>query len=439
VLQLVGMLGLVAVVALAASAIMLYQRAGGEVTQVPIDELTDPDEAGDAPQAVETDARAFLVVGSDERPDADDAPDEVATGDVDGQRSDAIMYVSLSDDRDSVSIISLPRDLLVDREDGPRRLGETFEGGPGALVSVVQEEYGLPVHHYAKVTFGGFIDAVRTLGGVEMCLEDDLVDPDAGADLEAGCQRLDPEDALAFVRSRQGDLADLERIERQQRFVRATLEELTERNLLADVPRLFDLVRDVAGSVTTDDRLSVAQMLGLADEVRDLVRDDIPMTSVPAYPDTVGQREVLRPYEPGARALFDDVRRGRAIADRGSREERAGTAVAIWTGEEERGTEIVASTLLFAGFEDRRAGGPVPPELSPGSRTTVYAASGQRAAAERVAALLGAPLRELPGEHEMPQGADVAVAVGRDAVGTGSLEAELPHGETSIETKADPG
>ena len=171
-----------------------------------------------------TQARAFLVVGSDDRDDSGDR--DVARGEVDGQRSDAILYVSLDEDRDGVSVLSLPRDLLVERDGSRLRLGDTFQDGAGELVATLQEVYGLPVHHYAKVTFGGFIDAVDTLGGVELCLEDDLVDPDAGADLAAGCAHRSPEEALAFVRSRQGERADLERIERQQRFIRATLEEL---------------------------------------------------------------------------------------------------------------------------------------------------------------------------------------------------------------------
>lgn len=431
-LRAAGVVGLVTVVGLAATGVLLYQRANDSLTRVPLDELTDPDDA--TADAESTDARTFVVVGSDARDDADDVED-VATGDVDGQRSDAIMYVSVSQDRDAVSVLSLPRDLLIERDGDRRRLGETFRGGADELVATVQEEYGLPVHHYAEVTFDGFIGAVDTLGGVELCLEEDLVDRDAGADLDAGCSHRSPEDALAFVRSRQGRRADLERIERQQRFVRATLEELTDRRVLTNVPRLFELVEDVAGHVTTDDRLTLRQMYGLADEVRELVDDDVPMVGVPAYPEVVAGREVLLPYGPGARAAFEQLRARGTVPDPGSGDEREATSVAIWSRHREEGTRIVASTLLFAGFADRRPAGPGPADLDVGSTTTVFARPGEDAAAARVAALLGAPVRDLPGDAELPDDVDTVVAVGRDATSPVEVRDRLPDPDESLETQ----
>ena len=434
-LRFTAVVGVAALVAVTATGVLLYQQAEDSLTRVPVDELdelTGPEER--PPETASTDARAFLVVGSDSRSDTDDT-EEVARGDVEGQRSDAILYVSLSQERDELSVLSLPRDLLVERDGRKQRLGNTFMDGAGALVATVQEEFGLPVHHYAKVTFGGFIDAVDTLGGVELCLEDDLVDRDAGADLEAGCRHRSPEDALAFVRSRQGERADLERIERQQRFIRAALEELTERRLLADVPQLFDLVEDVAGNVVTDDRLSTREMLGLADEVRDVVDDDIPMGTIPAYPEIVNGRDVLLPYGPGARAAIEDLQTHGTIRDTGTREQREQTTVAVWSRHREEGLEIIGSTLLFGGFVDRHAAGPGPDELDVGATTTVFTEQGDTDAADRVAALLGAPVRELPETVEMPAGADAVVAVGRDATEGLELGPWATDPDESLETQ----
>ena len=434
-LRFTAVVGVAALVAVAATGMLLYQQAEDSLTRVPLDELDDPGGSDEqSPETASTDARAFLVVGSDSRADTDDT-EGVARGDVEGQRSDAILYVSLSQERDEVSVLSLPRDLLVERDGRKQRLGDTFMGGAGELVATVQEEFGLPVHHYAKVTFGGFIDAVDTLGGVELCLEDDLVDADAGADLEAGCLHRSPEDTLAFVRSRQGERADLERIERQQRFVRAAIDELTERRLLADVPRLFDLVEDVAGNVVTDDRLSVREMLGLAEEVRDVVDDDIPMGTIPAYPEMVNGRDVLLPYGPGARAAIEDLQTKGTIRDTGTREEREQTTVAVWSRYREEGMAVIGSTLLFGGFVDREAVGPGPEELDVGATTTVFAEPGDTGAADRVAALLGAPVRQLPDSVEMPAGADAVVAVGRDATDGLELGSWSIDPDESLETQ----
>lgn len=417
--RVVALVALATVLAVATTGLALYLHAEGSLTRVPVDGLADPDEDtddgdGGGSATAQSDATGFLVVGSDTR-SADDHADDVALGDIAGQRSDVMMYVSLTNDRDGISVISLPRDLLVERNGRRQRLSDTFEDGANNLVATVQEEYGLDVHHYAHVTFDGFIDAVDTLGGVDLCLEDDLVDPDAGADLAAGCQRLDPAEALAFVRSRQGERGDYERIERQQRFLRAAVDELTQRRVLTNVPQLFGLVEDVADNVTTDDRLNLREMLGLADELRDVVDGDVPMVSVPTYPDSLGAAQVMRIYGPGARALFADVRAGRQVADRGTRQERATTSVALWSGGRHEELEIVGSVLLYGGFEDRGPVRPGPEKLDAGAITTVYARTEDDVAAARVAALLGAPVRELPDDVDIPGGADTVVAVGRDA------------------------
>lgn len=434
VLRLLLLVGLVGAGALAASAALLYRQADEALTRVDVDELTAPEDTTGAGPESPTGGRNVLVVGSDARTDGVADADDVATGDVEGQRADVIMYVAVRPDRDELGVLSLPRDLLVERDGRPLRLGETFAGGPGELVDAVQREYGLEVHHYAEVTFDGFLEAVETLGGVELCLEAELVDRDAGADLEAGCAHRSAEDALAFVRSRQGQRADLDRIERQQRFVRATLDELTDRRVLSDVPRLFDLVEDVAGNVTTDEALGLSQLLGLADQARAAIDHGLAMASLPAHPQVVGGREVLVPYGPGARAALEEIRTG-TVADRGTAEERERTPVAIWSRNRQEGMEVVGSILHFGGFTDRSVAGPGPDGLDVGATTTVFSRAGHDDAADRVASLLGAPVRQLPGDLEMPAGARVVVAVGRDATASADLGSRLPEPDESIETR----
>lgn len=439
---LLAVLGL-AVVGTAALGGLLYLRADDALTRAPVEGLTDDgsaagdDGTGDGEHRREvtgTDATSFLIVGSDRRDGLEDT-EGVATGDFDGQRADAILFVTLSDERDDLSVISLPRDLVVERGGDAMRLGETLQGGPGELVGTVRQALGLDVHHYAQVNFDGFIDAVDTLGGVDMCLDDELVDPDAGADLAAGCQHLAPKEALAFVRSRQGPRSDLARIDRQQQFLRATVDELTAHRLLGDVPRLFDLVEDVAGSVTVDERLETSQLLGLAEEVRGLLDGGVPMTSLPVHPlELADGSEVLAPYAPGTRAVLERVRAGRPVEDPGTPDERADTAVALWSGHRDEALRTVGSTLLFAGFEDRHVAGPGPEDLDAGDTTTVYARPDRRGPAGRVATLLGAPVRDLPPSVSMPDGADAVVAVGRDAAP--STGGRVPGRDTGTTTGA---
>jgi LCP family protein required for cell wall assembly len=408
----VSVVAVVGGVAAVTSAQLLLAQAETNLTRVPVPELERSEEPSDA--------RSFLVVGSDARDGLEgEDREEMALGEFEGQRSDVILYVSISEDRETVSLVSLPRDLLVLDDGRQAKLTDTFAGGPDELVRVIRDNFGLPVNHYSAVSLGGFVEVVRTLGGVEICLDEPLDDWRAGADFDAGCHEMDATEALAYVRSRQGDRADFERIDRQQQFMRSVLTELTEARVLANPRRVSRLVEDVSTNVTTDDDLDLGQMLGLADELRGVVAEGLPMTTVPAYPRRIDGIEYMIAYEPGAEALFDALRDGEPVAERGSRDERDETRVAIVSGGRDGAAEIVRATLGFAGFDARGAGHGAA-ELDAGATTVVHPAPGEEERADWVAATLGADVEPLPDGTEVAGGASVLVRVGEDATGSGT-------------------
>jgi polyisoprenyl-teichoic acid--peptidoglycan teichoic acid transferase len=136
---------------------------------------------------------------------------------------------------------------------------------------------GLEIHHYALVDMAGFASMIDAIGGVELCLEGRLVDPNfdgsltneetnEGLVLEPGCRLYDGISALAYARSRQGYIempdgqqvqqTDFDRSERQQRVLLAMREELTEADTFLELPQLLaaigrtvstDFPRDQAG------------------------------------------------------------------------------------------------------------------------------------------------------------------------------------------------
>ena len=403
---LLGVGGLLSIAAVGTTTQLLVQQVETNLSRVPVPELEEALERSDA--------RYFLLVGSDARDglDADDRR-ELTLGSFDGQRSDVVMYLAISADREQVSLVSFPRDLMVELDGRSQKLTDTFAGGPDQLIRVLRENYQLPVNHYAAVTLGGFVDVVRTLGSVEICLDEALRDRKAGADFEAGCHDMDATEALAFVRSRQGARADLERIDRQQTFLRAVLRDLTATRTLANARQVYRLTEDVASSLTTDDRLQTAQMLGLADELRSVVGAGVPMTAVPAYPRRIDGLDFMVAYGPGARALFDDLRTGRPVEDRGSRDDRDETVVGI--ASVGQGAGIVDATLRFAGFQTR-VGARVGSTEGLGAVTTVFVVPGEEERAGWVAATLGAPTRPLPEDVTVPDGVHVLVASGDDAM-----------------------
>ena len=393
----------------AVSGTLLLRQADASLTRIQVPEL----------DVVEAASRAssFLVVGSDSRAGLSETDRaELTLGNFTGQQSDTIIYVAISEDRSTVTLVSIPRDLLVFDGDGqPRKLTDLFAGGPDPLVRALRSNLGLPVNHFAMVSLGGFIDIVRTLGSVEVCLERPLFDAKSGADFEAGCHEMGPRDALAFVRSRSGPRADFERIDRQQQFIRSVLARLLDGRLLTDPARTYQLVDDVASNLVTDDQLGVSQMRSLSTEMLGVVRDGLPMMTLPSYPRTVAGRAYVLPYGPGARALLEDLRAGRAPAPRGTAQTRSQTSVVLFSGGREVATQIVQDTLLSSGFRSLGTAGPGPSRIDALDTTTVYSLPEQELRAEWVAAVLGAPVLPLPEGVRVPDSAQVVVAVGEDA------------------------
>lgn len=416
-----GVLAIAAVTAMGTTAYLVVRQADANLTRVAVGSL----EAVGSP----SDARHFLVVGSDDRSGLSrEEQRELTLGteeEFGGQRSDTMIYVTISEDRSQVTLISIPRDLVVERDDGSlTKVTNVFAGGPEPVVESLRRTYGLPTNHYAKVSLGGFIDVVETLGGVTIELDEPLVDRKSGANFtEPGVYEMDPVEALSFVRSRQGTHGDYERIERQQTFIKAVLGELVETGNLTNPARLLRLVDDITGSLTTDDGLGLQEMRFLADDLRTVVTGGVPMRTFPSYAiDLPGSSNLPRgsyvlPYEPGAKALADAVRSGLPLPETATREQAAEVTVAMVPGQNQSATNnVLVPTLVFANYEIV-GWSSAPERIHATTTTTVYAREGKTTEAEWVAAHLGAEVRPLPAGVAAPDGADVVVAVGADAGG----------------------
>lgn len=257
----------------------------------------------------------ILVAGSDSREDlTPEERRELGTGGVEGERTDTIFVMTI--ERGEVALLSFPRDLWVERCDGSvgRINAATAIGGPGCLVRTVRDVSGIDVQHYVDVTFGGFVDVVDAVGGVELCLEEPINDRDARIDLPAGCQVLDGPDALGYVRVRKID-NDLMRIQRQQRFVQALAREVASPSTLANPLALTSLVRETGEAVTVDDQMGPITMARVALGMRGLGSGAVTTHTVPVEPRTSsGGAAVLDIRTAEAEPLFAAFRSGAILS-----------------------------------------------------------------------------------------------------------------------------
>ena len=272
-----------------------------------VDRLGD---VGDLADAGDGEPENFLLVGSDSRETVDeDDPDAGAflNGESGGRRSDTIVLARVDPRSTHVTLLSLPRDLWVPiaGQDDPNRINTAYSLGRDVLVDTIEEDFGIPVHHYVEVDFAGFKGLVAALDGVPMYFEAPARDEHSGLDVPSGCVTLDPDQALAFARSRHYEYltdddgwttdpsGDHGRISRQQAFIFRALERARDRGLTNPVTlnRLIDVGLDNVG---VDPGLSDGELLALARRFRSITADQITTLRLPVEEDVVGEAYVLR-------------------------------------------------------------------------------------------------------------------------------------------------
>ena len=212
----------------------------------------------------------WLIVGSDSRIGlTPEQQAQLATGGEVGEgRTDTILVVHLPAlfSESTATMVSIPRDSYVEIPGyGSDKINAAFAvGGPQLLAQTVEQATGLRIDHYAEVGFGGFAGLVDAVGGVEMCLSDPITDPLAGIDLPAGCQQLDGQQALGFVRSRATPRADLDRMVHQRLFMAALIHRAASPAVLLNPLRWYPLASAAGATLSVGDGDHVWDLARLA-------------------------------------------------------------------------------------------------------------------------------------------------------------------------------
>jgi LCP family protein required for cell wall assembly len=304
-------LGVVAVLCFGASgAAALYMRLNGNIQTIDAADLIAPmPEPSASGPADPDDPNAgrdvnILLMGSDER----DGENEAIGGYVGGMRSDTSIVVHISADRSRVELISIPRDSLVDIPSCTMSNGATTRAQSKAMfnsafsigadnggdiasaaactVNTVQANTGVRIDHFVVVDFEGFTKMVDAIGGVPICIPNDMTAPKAGLYLNAGNQTLDGTQALAFARARTGvgvgDGSDTNRLGRQQELLAAVVRELLSKNLLTDITQLIRFLDSATESLSIDSGFSsISDMAGLAYSLRSTSVANISFMTIP--------------------------------------------------------------------------------------------------------------------------------------------------------------
>lgn len=280
-------------------------------------------------------AQNILLVGSDSRTDAQGAPlsaEELAQlrtqDDGGGVNTDSLMVLHIPAGGGQATAISIPRDTwmgasVVDAPGvtGPDSMGrmvtyqpskinsfygsakfydaqylssqgvsgaqlerESDESGRTMLIKVIQQFTGVKIDHYAEVNLLGFYLLSNAIGGVQVCLNHAVDDPDSGARFPAGLQTVQGSTALAFVRQRHGlPGGDLDRIKRQQAFLASAANQILSVGTLTSPSKLAALVTAANRSVVLD---SGFDLFTFAQQMVGLTSGGIHFATIPTEPET---------------------------------------------------------------------------------------------------------------------------------------------------------
>ena len=125
-------------------------------------------------------------------------------------------------------MVSIPRDTLVNVPGvGEGKVNSALAyGGMDLLTETVSDLVDNPVDKTVLVNFQSFAKIIDAMGGIKINVPEKMYLPEEGIDLEAGEQKLNGEDALAFVRWRGDGLGDIGRMQRQSEFMQAVMEKM---------------------------------------------------------------------------------------------------------------------------------------------------------------------------------------------------------------------
>jgi LCP family protein required for cell wall assembly len=260
------------------SAVLLYINSIAEaIGQGPNKEIHEeleevlPEVHGGEPETI-------LILGSDIR----------ANSGEERGRSDTTILLRLDNEKNLISVMSIPRDLQVDIPSvGLEKFNAAYTyGGPKLTLQVVKELTGLKVNHVINIDFLGFVRAVDAIGCVYTDVDHRYYHSNVGVppeeqyseiNIQPGYQKLCGKKALQYVRFRHTD-TDIVRSARQQSFLSQARHQISPTDLITDNHNLVDILTEY----TTSDISDGTELLTLLDLLYELRGAEVQQVHFPA-------------------------------------------------------------------------------------------------------------------------------------------------------------
>ena len=211
-----------------------------------------------------------------------------------GMRTDTLMLLSVNRTTRRLSLVSLPRDTLINGSYSVPKLNSVYAANNGGsegvemLLTRVGEIVGFIPDGYILIQLDAFVELVDALGGVTFDVPVDMYynDPSQGLyiDLAAGVQTLTGKEAMGVARYRSGYAdADLGRVQVQRALLSAILDQAVSVQGVAKSPQLLNILLQ-----HTDTDLTAAHFLWLAESLLLADRSQIDTVTLPGSARYIG-------------------------------------------------------------------------------------------------------------------------------------------------------
>jgi LCP family protein required for cell wall assembly len=319
----------------------LYFKLNGNIKSVDINSALGTNR----PTKVDNGSENILVLGSDSRSGSNK---KLGGGTDDGSaRSDTAMIVHVYKGHKKAGVVSMPRDTLIDRPECTDTAGKTYPaasgvmfntaystGGAACAVKTVESITGLRMDHYLEVDFSGFEKLIDELGGVQVTTTKDIKDSQSHLNLKAGTHKLDGEQALGLVRTRHGvgDGSDLGRIQLQQAFIKALVNQVKHIGVFTNPKKLYDLANTATKAVTTDSDIgSVNSLMSFAGGLKGISSSNMHMVTMPVQYDPANPNRVIV-AETQAKQVWTALKNDKAIPKSATKGTATGEAKGVVSG-----------------------------------------------------------------------------------------------------------
>ena len=229
-----------------------------------------PTEQPEVSGARKKDFYTFLVLGTDKSQ----------------SNTDTIMVVSYDVANQRLSLMSIPRDTMVNAKWDIKKINSVYSVlGMDGLKAHIKNLIGFAPDYYVKIDLEAFVELVDLIGGVEVDVPREMKykDPwqDLVIDLQPGLQKLNGQQAMGLVRWRHNDdytkgYDDKGRMETQQLFLKAMFKQCLALKNWTKISGYIDIFyRDV------DSDLKLGEMLWFAQRAMSLQTEDFRTFSMP--------------------------------------------------------------------------------------------------------------------------------------------------------------